>query len=50
MKVVAFNGSARKNGNTGILVKHVFQELQKQGSHLLPGYWLHSPPWQRVEN
>ncbi len=21
-----------------------------QGSHQLPGYWLHSPPWQRVEN
>jgi multimeric flavodoxin WrbA len=31
MKVVAFNGSARKNGNTAILVKHVFQELQQQG-------------------
>ena len=31
MNVVAFNGSARKNGNTAILVNHVFQELQKQG-------------------
>ncbi|MGD9382742.1 MAG: NAD(P)H-dependent oxidoreductase [Desulfobacterales bacterium] len=31
MKVVAFNGSARKNGNTAILVNHIFQELQKQG-------------------
>jgi multimeric flavodoxin WrbA len=31
MKVVAFNGSARKNGNTAILVNHVLQELQKQG-------------------
>ena len=31
MRVVAFNGSARKNGNTAILVKHVFQELQHQG-------------------
>ena len=31
MKVVAFNGSARKNGNTAILVNHVFQELQQQG-------------------
>ncbi len=31
MKVVAFNGSARKNGNTAILVNHVFKELQKQG-------------------
>ncbi len=31
MEVVAFNGSARKNGNTAILVNRVFQELQKQG-------------------
>ncbi|MFZ3208850.1 MAG: flavodoxin family protein [Geobacteraceae bacterium] len=31
MKVVAFNGSARKNGNTAILVKYVFAELQKVG-------------------
>ena len=31
MKVVAFNGSARKNGNTAILVNHVFRELEKEG-------------------
>ena len=31
MKVVAINGSARKNGNTAILVNRVFQELQKEG-------------------
>jgi multimeric flavodoxin WrbA len=31
MKVVAFNGSARKNGNTAILVNRVFQRLQKGG-------------------
>jgi multimeric flavodoxin WrbA len=31
MKVVAFNGSARKNGNTAILVNHVLQELEKEG-------------------
>ena len=31
MKVIAFNGSARKNGNTAILVNRVFQELQKEG-------------------
>jgi multimeric flavodoxin WrbA len=31
MKVVAFNGSARKDGNTAILIKHVFQELEKEG-------------------
>ena len=31
MKVVAFSGSARKNGNTAILVNHVFGELEKEG-------------------
>ncbi len=31
MKVVAFSGSARKNGNTAILVNHVFKELEKEG-------------------
>jgi multimeric flavodoxin WrbA len=31
MKVVAFNGSARKEGNTTILVKTVFGELKKEG-------------------
>ncbi len=31
MKVVAFNGSARKDGNTAILIKHVFKELKKEG-------------------
>jgi multimeric flavodoxin WrbA len=31
MKVVAFNGSARKDGNTAILVKEVFKELKKAG-------------------
>lgn len=31
MKVIAFNGSARKDGNTAILIKHVFQELEKEG-------------------
>jgi len=31
MKVVAFNGSARKDGNTAILVNVVFQELKKAG-------------------
>jgi multimeric flavodoxin WrbA len=30
MKVVAFNGSARKDGNTAILIRHVFRELEKQ--------------------
>ncbi len=30
MKVVAFNGSARKNGNTAILINYVLKELQKQ--------------------
>ena len=31
MKVVAFNGSPRKNGNTGILIHEVFAELEKEG-------------------
>ncbi len=31
MKVVAFNGSARKDGNTTMLVNYVFEELQKEG-------------------
>jgi multimeric flavodoxin WrbA len=29
MRVVAFNGSARKDGNTAILVRHVFEEFEK---------------------
>ncbi|NLH15096.1 MAG: flavodoxin family protein [Phycisphaerae bacterium] len=31
MKVVAFNGSPRKEGNTDILVRQVFTELHKEG-------------------
>ena len=31
MKVVAFSGSARRDGNTALLVGHVFAELAKQG-------------------
>lgn len=31
MKVVAFNGSARKNGNTSILTRRVFAEMEKAG-------------------
>ena len=31
MKVVAFNGSARKDGNTSILIGYVFRELEKEG-------------------
>ena len=31
MKVVAFNGSARRDGNTAILVRRVFAELEKEG-------------------
>jgi len=31
MKVVAFNGSSRKNGNTGILLKTVMTELETAG-------------------
>lgn len=31
MKVVAFNGSPKKDGNTFILINHVFRELEKEG-------------------
>ncbi|MBI2844319.1 MAG: NAD(P)H-dependent oxidoreductase [Armatimonadetes bacterium] len=31
MKVVAFNGSARRDGNTAILINRVFNELEKEG-------------------
>ena len=31
MKVIGFNGSPRKNGNTGILIRTVFNELEKEG-------------------
>lgn len=31
MKVIAFNGSARRNGNTAILIKEVFSELDAEG-------------------
>jgi len=31
MKVVGFNGSARKDGNTAILINYVFGELQNAG-------------------
>lgn len=31
MKVVGFNGSARKDGNTAIMIRWVFAELEKEG-------------------
>ena len=31
MKVVAFNGSARKDGNTAVLIRRVYQVLDKEG-------------------
>jgi len=31
MKVVAFNGSARKDGNTAVLIKRVFSVLESEG-------------------
>ena len=31
MKVIAFNGSARKDGNTAAMVRWVFEELEKRG-------------------
>jgi multimeric flavodoxin WrbA len=31
MKVIAFNGSPRKDGNTTILINHAFRELENEG-------------------
>ena len=31
MKVVGFNGSARKDGNTATLIEYAFRELEKEG-------------------
>lgn len=31
MKVLAINSSARKDGNTAILISRVFEELNKEG-------------------
>jgi len=31
MKVVAFNGSARKDGNTALLMRRVLQVLEAEG-------------------
>ena len=31
LKVIGINGSARKDGNTAILIKTVFEELEKEG-------------------
>lgn len=31
MKVVAFNGSARLDGNTAVMIRHVFAELEREG-------------------
>ena len=31
MKVLGINGSARKDGNTAIMIKSVFNELEKEG-------------------
>jgi multimeric flavodoxin WrbA len=30
MKVIAFNGSARKDGNTAMMVRYAFEELEKE--------------------
>ena len=35
MKVVAFNGSGRINGNTAIMINYVLEELKKEGFGVL---------------
>ncbi|MEW6265731.1 MAG: flavodoxin family protein [Thermodesulfobacteriota bacterium] len=45
MKVLAISGSPRKNGNTDIMIRRVFQELEKEGIetelHQLAGRRIH---------
>ena len=45
MKVIAFNGSARKDGNTAILIRRVFSVLENEGIETeliqLPGEQIH---------
>ncbi len=36
MKVIGINGSARKDGNTAIIIGKVFEELNKEGVDRLP--------------
>ena len=31
MKVIGFNGSPRKNGNTSLMIKRVFSKLEAEG-------------------
>jgi multimeric flavodoxin WrbA len=31
MKILAFNGSPRKDGNTAILINHILHELENEG-------------------
>ena len=31
MKVIGFNGSPREDGNTALLIRHAFRELEKEG-------------------
>lgn len=31
MKVVGINGSVRKDGNTALMIRMVFEELEKEG-------------------
>jgi multimeric flavodoxin WrbA len=33
LKVIAFNGSSRKDGNTAILIRHVLRVLEAEGIH-----------------
>jgi len=37
MRVVAFNGSPRKEGNTGHLLRHVLALLKEEGIRTEPG-------------
>jgi len=36
MRVVAFNGSPRKDGNTSIMINHVLSKIEEAGIDCLP--------------
>ena len=52
MRVTAFNGSARKNGNTARLIRVVLAELEREGIDTelvdLAGQRLRQPGWQKL--
>ena len=59
MKVIGINGSARMDGNTALIIREVFSELEKNGIEtelaaafhlfsLLPAYKAAASAWERA--